>query len=94
MPCQVGRAAFLNWGVQDTTEYVFEALGRDDTDHAGFDDVRSVGMALAAGKGDGFDEWLGSALTWPQIQQRDALNDMLRRGLDELGALHAKYGVK
>lgn len=94
VPCQVRRAAFLAWRVQDTTEYVFEALGRDDSDHAGFDDVRSVGMALAAAKGDGFEEWLGSALTWPQIQQRDALDDMLRRGLGELGALHAKYGVK
>ncbi|WP_197679546.1 MULTISPECIES: hypothetical protein [Bradyrhizobium] len=51
-------------------------------------------MALAAAKGDGFDEWLGSALTWPHIQERDALDDMLRRGLGELGALHAKYGVK
>ncbi|WP_425908131.1 Qat anti-phage system QueC-like protein QatC [Nitrobacter sp. TKz-YC02] len=94
VPCQVRRAAFLAWGVQDTTEYVFEALGRDDSDHAGFDDVRSVGMALAAAKGDGFDEWLGSALCWPQIQERAALNEMLRRGLGELGALHVKYGVK
>jgi 7-cyano-7-deazaguanine synthase in queuosine biosynthesis len=94
VPCQVRRAAFLAWGVHDTTEYVFEVLGRDDSDHAGFDDVRSVGMALAAATGRGFDEWLGNALSWPLVRERDALKEMLLRGLGELGALHAKYGVK
>ncbi|MHC2462487.1 Qat anti-phage system QueC-like protein QatC [Bradyrhizobium embrapense] len=94
VPCQVRRAAFLAWGEPDPTDYVFEALGRDDSDHAGFDDVRSVGMALAAVRDGGFDEWLGSALSWPRIGQRDALKDMLRRGLAELGALHAAYGVR
>ncbi len=94
VPCQVRRAAFLAWGKGDPTEYVFEPLGRDDHDHAGFDDVRSVGMALAAVKGGSFDEWLGSALSWPRLDQRDELKDMLRRGLAELGALHVKHGVK
>lgn len=94
VPCQVRRAAFLAWGVQDLTEYVFEVLGRDNSDHAKFDDVRSVDMALVAAKSEGFDQWLGSALSWPQLEERDALKNMLRRGLNELGALHAKYGVK
>ena len=94
VPCQIRRSAFLAWGVQDTTEYLFEELGRDDPEHAGFDDVRSVGMALAAAKDGGFDEWLSSALSWPRLDDRDALKDMLRRGLAELGALQAKYGVK
>lgn len=94
VPCQVRRAAFLAWGQPDPTDYVFKALGRDDPDHAGFDDVRSVGMALAAAKDGGFDDWLGSALSWPHLDQRAALKDMLRRGLAELGALHAKYGIK
>jgi hypothetical protein len=94
VPCQVRRAAFLAWGQPDPTEYVFEALGRDDEKHAGFDDVRSVGMALVATEGGGFRNWLGNALAWPLIGERDALQDMLRRGLAELGVLHAKYGVK
>ncbi|MEY9753799.1 Qat anti-phage system QueC-like protein QatC [Bradyrhizobium yuanmingense] len=94
VPCQVRRGAFLAWGGTDPTDYVFEPLGRDDADHAGFDDVRSVGMALAAVKEGGFDGWLGSALSWPRIEQHDALKDMLRRGLAELGALHDKCGVK
>ena len=94
VPCQVRRAAFLTWGQPDPTDYVFEALGRDDPDHAGFDDVRSVGMALASAKDGGFDGWLGSALSWPHLDQRQALKGMLRRGLAELGGLHAKYGIK
>jgi 7-cyano-7-deazaguanine synthase in queuosine biosynthesis len=94
VPCQVRRAAFLAWGQPDPTEYVFELLGRDDPDHAGFDDVRSVGMALAAVKEGGFDGWLGSALSWPRLDEGTELKDMLRRGLTELGALHAKYGVQ
>lgn len=94
VPCQIRRSAFLAWGVRDATEYLFDDLGRDDGEHAGFDDVRSVGMALVAAKDGGFDEWLGSALSWPRIDKRAVLKDMLRRGLAELGALHAKYGIK
>jgi 7-cyano-7-deazaguanine synthase in queuosine biosynthesis len=94
VPCQVRRASFLAWGEQDPTLYKFEDLGRNDRWHAGFDDVRSVGMALATVKDAGFDDWLGSALSWPQIDNREALKNMLRRGLDELGALHDRYGVK
>jgi hypothetical protein len=94
VPCQVRRAAFLAWDQPDPTRYVFEALGRDDADHAGFDDVRSVGMAVTAAREEGFDEWLGSALSWRRIDRRAALKDMLRRGLAELSGLHAKYGVK
>lgn len=94
VPCQVRRAAFLAWGQTDPTKYVFEELGRDDERHAAFDDVRSVGMALAATQDGGFDNWLGSALSWPRISKRTATKDMLRRGLAELGSLHSKYGVK
>jgi 7-cyano-7-deazaguanine synthase in queuosine biosynthesis len=94
VPCQVRRAAFLAWGEDDPTDYVYEDLGRDHPDYAGFDDVRSVGMAMAAVMDRGFDEWLGSALSWPRLNQRDELRDMLQRGLAELGALHAKCGVK
>lgn len=94
VPCQVRRAAFLAWGQPDRTDYVFEELGRDDERHAGFDDVRSVGMALAAARDDGFDDWLGAALSWPRIHDREELRNMLQRGLAELGALHGRYGVR
>ena len=45
LPCQVRRSAFLRWGQADDTDYVFENLGRNDEDHAAFDDVRSVALA-------------------------------------------------
>lgn len=94
VPCQVRRAAFLAWGVQDTTPYVYEPLGRDDADHARFDDVRSVAMAIAQVEADGLDNWLGPALGSPMIQDAPALKAMVRRGLEELKALHRAYGVK
>jgi 7-cyano-7-deazaguanine synthase in queuosine biosynthesis len=95
VPCQVRRAAFMAWDEPDTTNYVYENLGRNDREHAGFDDVRSVAMALAAVTTDGLDAWLGAALSSPAIEDdRSALIAMVQRGLDELKALHEAYGVK
>jgi 7-cyano-7-deazaguanine synthase in queuosine biosynthesis len=94
VPCQVRRAAFLTWqGVPDTTDYVYEALGRRDPDHAGFDDVRSVAMALATAAADGVETWLGHALSSRLIDNRAPLLGMLERGLGELGALHRAHDV-
>lgn len=95
VPCQVRRAAFLAWdGVSDSTDYVYEALGRQDDDYARFDDVRSVAIALAAVQADGADTWLGHALTWPLIGDRAGLRAMLERGMEELRALHRAYDVR
>lgn len=95
VPCQVRRAAFIAWGsVPDTTGYVYEPLGKDDGDHSGFDDIRSVAMALAAVAADGFDAWLGNALGSPMIGERAALRAMVERGLTELRRLHEAFGVK
>jgi hypothetical protein len=95
VPCQVRRAAFLVWGgMPDTTGYVYEPLGKDDTDHACFDDVRSVAMAIAAVAADGLDAWLGNALGSPMISDRAALRAMVERGLAELSLLHRTYGVR
>ena len=62
VPCQVRRAAFLASAIADTTEYVYVDLGKDDEDHAGFDDVRSVAMAIAEVNTDSFDCWFGTSL--------------------------------
>ncbi len=95
VPCQVRRAAFLAWGgIPDTTEYVYKELGRCDADHAGFDDVRSVAIALAAAGADGAESWLGHSVASPLIGHQDQLLAMLERGIRELGALHKAYGVK
>jgi hypothetical protein len=95
VPCQVRRAAFLVWDkVKDTTDYVFEPIGQDNSDHARFDDIRSVGLAIAAGSGKGLDAWLGNALSSSLITDRAALRAMLERGLLELKGLHKAYGIK
>jgi len=94
VPCQVRRAAFLRWGEADSTAYVYDNLGKDDPDYSGFDDVRAVRMAIAEVEANGLDAWLGPALSSPLITHRAALKDMIRRGLEELAALHRVYGVK
>lgn len=93
VPCQIRRAAFIAWEHDDSTEYFYENLGKPDDDHAAFDDVRSVALARLTVQEDGLDRWLGSALSSSLIANRPALRQMLQRGLDELGLLHAKYGL-
>ena len=80
-------------GVPDTTGYVYESLGKNDEDHAGFDDVRSVAMALAAVAADGLDVWLGNSLGSTMIADRAALRAMVERGLAELARLHRACAV-
>jgi len=62
LPCLVRRAAFFKWGVADNTEYVFSKIGKKDSDHAGFDDVRAVAMAVLEVKEIGVERWMGP--TW------------------------------
>jgi hypothetical protein len=94
VPCQIRRAAFLRWREKDRTTYVYEDLGKKDADHAGFDDVRSVAMAIAESQGVGLDTWIGSALAFDGLKQPDQLREVIGRGLKELAALHKKYGVR
>ncbi|MDX0174514.1 Qat anti-phage system QueC-like protein QatC [Sinorhizobium meliloti] len=94
IPCQVRRAAFLASGIPDSTAYVYERLGKDDEEHAGFEDVRSVAMALAEIDRDGFDTWLGSALSFPHVGDVAPLKALVQRGLSELKTLHEAYGVR
>ena len=94
MPCQIRRAAFLASGVADTTPYVYEDLGKDDEEHAGFDDVRSAAMALAEVKANGLDGWLGTSLSSALLGDVAPLKALVKRGLDELSILHLAHGVK
>lgn len=94
VPCQVRRAAFLAWGEQDTTFYKFAPPGKNDAEHSNFDDVRSVAMAVAEVRADGLDAWLGPALTYPKMGDTAPLRHLVRRGLDELAALHQVHDVK
>lgn len=95
VPCQVRRAAFRAWDPPlDTTCYVYEPLGKADADHAWFDDVRSLGMAVHEVNSVGLKTWLGPSLAYPRMGDKALILDLVKRGLDELAALHKHYGVR
>ena len=93
VPCLVRRAAFRRWGVADRTRYVYADLGRNDDDHARFDDVRAVAMAVAQVETEGLDAWLGSTLA-PLPGDPLAYSETVRRGLGELAQLLEAAGVQ
>lgn len=93
VPCLVRRAAFISAGVEDTTVYRYKNLGKNDAQHAGFDDVRSVAMAVSEVQTDGLESWLGMSLSTALLGDVCALESMVGRGLDELKGLLNKYGV-
>ena len=94
VPCLVRRAAFRVAEMADSTKYVYKDLGKDDDDHAGFDDVRSVAMALAEVDIDGLERWLGTTLSTTLLGDVTPLQAMVGRGLEELRALLKFHGVK
>jgi hypothetical protein len=94
VPCLIRRAAFHAWGAADKTEYVHAKLSRNDSDHAGFDDVRSAAMAVAEVRADGLDRWLGAALNSTQMGDTKPYKDVVGRGLEELGRFLDASGVK
>lgn len=94
VPCLVRRAAFRAAGAKDKTEYVHSDIGRDDADHAGFDDVRSVAMALAEVKSDGLERWIGTSLSTALLGDVGPYQEMVGRALEELRSLFKHHGVK
>src|SRR3546814_10096893 len=95
IPCQGRRPSFLAWDASfDTTAYVYVPPGNADSDHAWFDDVRSMAMALREVKSDGLRAWMGPALAYPKMGDTRPVLDLVQRGLDELSALHKLFGVR
>ena len=94
VPCLVRRAAFLAAGYEDKTLYVYNDLGRDEDDHAGFDDVRSAAMALAESKAVGLESWIGTSLSTALLGDVSAYQHTVDRGLKELSSLFDLHGVK
>jgi 7-cyano-7-deazaguanine synthase in queuosine biosynthesis len=94
VPCLIRRAAFLHWKVADKTEYVYPQLNLADSDHAGFDDVRSMAMALATVEADGIDRWIGASLASGLIDNPAECRATVQRGLDEAGRFFAAMRIK
>lgn len=94
VPCQIRRASFQNWGTDPTPQYKYDKLGNNDSNHSGFDDVRSMAMAIGVVKKRGLDAWIGSGLGMLPSKDRQNYADVLDRGIKEIGAFLRKAGVK
>lgn len=93
VPCLVRRAAFLAASYDDSTEYVYHDLGRDEEGYSSFDDVRAIAMALAESKSAGLERWIGTALSTTLLGDVGAYQRTVKRGLEELGVLLTLHGV-
>jgi len=87
VPCLVRRAAFHSWKGSDATHYIYDDLARNDSEHAGFDDVRSALMAIAERGEVGTKRWLGAILSSALVSDKEALVRTVERGLEEIRTL-------
>ena len=94
VPCLIRRAAFHSWGISDTTAYVYDDLSIDDSNHAGFDDVRSAAVAVAELQAEGIDRWIWPRLMVQSLGETTSYKEVVHRGLDELGVFLTAAGVK
>jgi 7-cyano-7-deazaguanine synthase in queuosine biosynthesis len=94
VPCLIRRAAFHAWAERDRTQYVYSRLSRNNADHAGFDDVRSAAMAVAQVRAEDLERWLGASLNSTLMGDTTPYEDVVGRGLEELGRFLDAAGVK
>lgn len=87
VPCLVRRATFIAADIPDGTEYLHEALTGahlDDLINARRGDIEAVKYAVEAGVDpDAIDSG-----TWPLDYDLDRAEDLVQRGLSELGLLN------
>ena len=95
VPCQVRRGAVVVWGPADETTkgYKYGPLGQADGKHAGFDDVRSVAMAIDVVGRRGLDALVGGTMNAAQLGDVAPYREVVRRGIAELALLHQREGV-
>ena len=95
VPCMVRRSSFLAWkSNSDLTTYRYDDLSIKDGKHAGFDDVRSMMLAIADAKEQGIQRWLGASISSSLIEDKDKLAEMIKRGLDEIEDFLSFQGVE
>ena len=84
VPCLVRRSAFQAWMGNDKTNYFYDNLSLKDEKHAGFDDVRSMLIAISEWKEQGTQRWLGASLSSSLIQDKREISNMIEHGLVEI----------
>lgn len=95
VPCMVRRSSFLAWKKDgDLTTYFYDDLSIQDAKHAGFDDVRSMLLAIADAKEQGIQIWLGASISSSLVEDKDKLAEMIKRGLGEIEGFLNSQGVK
>jgi len=90
VPCMVRRAAFLKAGFTDTTENGYRC---EDLAHSTSRDVTAVATAYLRYKAQGIHRFVGGALTFASHNDRDKYENVVARGMDELGQLLGTFGI-
>lgn len=86
VPCLVRRASFYHWKGNgfDKTKYKFSDLAINDDDHAHFDDVFSMRMAVVNRAEIGTSRWIGASLSSNLIDNKKQYENTVERGLLEM----------
>ena len=84
VPCIIRRAAFRACDIHDLTVYRYANLGTNDEKHVGYDDVRSVAIAVNTVKETGVRRWAANALSTVDLDPIEPYEGMLERGIVEL----------
>lgn len=90
VPCMIRRAAFLKAGLPDTTAkgYCCQHLASSRSN-----DVAAAAAAYLRYQDKGVRRFVGGALSFAPSEERDRYNDVVTRGMDELGQLLRSHGV-
>lgn len=90
VPCLVRRAAFLVAGMTDSTEkgYISDQLA-----HSESQDVAAAAAAFLRYRQVGVRRFVGGALSFAAPQERTMYENLVGRGLEELGQLLHSHGV-
>ena len=94
LPCLIRRAAFHASGGTDKTQYVYADLSRNDSQHAGFDDVRCAAMATALVDAEGLDALATTNLNASAMGDLTPYKALLVRGIKEVGQFLVAAGVR
>lgn len=86
VPCIIRRAAFLKWGMDDATEYVYSDLSIQDRSHGLYDDVRSAAMAALNVEQDGIRNLVGASLNSSILGDISQYLNVAERGMKEVKA--------
>lgn len=90
VPCLARRAAFLKAKLRDTTT---KGYLRENLAHAESRDVAAAATAFLRYQNEGIRRFAGGALSFASHAERGRYEDVVARGMDELGQLLSSHGV-